>query len=236
MSDHHPHVDVKANDARHRGGGRCAEDRALFERYMGDVVTRSSATMLGRALPAAWRASSPAATSAPEEPFDDLLQVACAGPRQRDRPLRPRPRRGVLAATRCRRSSARSSATSATARWSVRVPRDLQELALKVERDASELTREPHREPSVEEIAAARGHGRGGGARGARGSRRATRRHRSSAARHTRTTVGDTLADYLGAERVRDSRWPRTRATIACSCERSPARERTCCSCASPRT
>jgi RNA polymerase sigma-B factor len=38
--------------------------------------------------------------------------------------------------------------------WSVRVPRDLQELALRVERAVGELTRELHRSPSVDELAA----------------------------------------------------------------------------------
>jgi RNA polymerase sigma-B factor len=37
--------------------------------------------------------------------------------------------------------------------WSVRVPRDLQELALKVERTVGDLTRDLHRSPSVTEIA-----------------------------------------------------------------------------------
>jgi RNA polymerase sigma-B factor len=37
--------------------------------------------------------------------------------------------------------------------WSVRVPRDLQEMALRVERAVGELTRELHRQPSVMELA-----------------------------------------------------------------------------------
>ena len=37
--------------------------------------------------------------------------------------------------------------------WSVRVPRDLQELALKVDKAVSELSRDLHRSPSVSEIA-----------------------------------------------------------------------------------
>ena len=46
--------------------------------------------------------------------YEDVFQVACLGPRQGGRPLRPRPRRSPSRATRCRRWSARSSATSAT--------------------------------------------------------------------------------------------------------------------------
>jgi RNA polymerase sigma-B factor len=37
--------------------------------------------------------------------------------------------------------------------WSVRVPRDLQEMALKVERAVGELTRDLHRSPSIDELA-----------------------------------------------------------------------------------
>ena len=37
--------------------------------------------------------------------------------------------------------------------WSVRVPRDLQEMALKVERAVGEMTRDLHRSPSVDELA-----------------------------------------------------------------------------------
>jgi RNA polymerase sigma-B factor len=37
--------------------------------------------------------------------------------------------------------------------WSVRVPRDLQEMALRVERAVGELTRDLHRSPSVDELA-----------------------------------------------------------------------------------
>ena len=38
--------------------------------------------------------------------------------------------------------------------WSVRVPRDLQDLALKVDRAVSDLDRELHRRPTIDEIAA----------------------------------------------------------------------------------
>jgi RNA polymerase sigma-B factor len=88
----------------------------------------------------------------PEEPFDDLFQVACLGL--------------VKAIDRfdLEREVAFSSYAVPTIlgeikryfrdrTWSVRVPRDLQELALKVDRAVSELALDLHRQPTVEEIA-----------------------------------------------------------------------------------
>ncbi len=89
----------------------------------------------------------------PEEPFDDLFQVACLGL--------------VKAIDRfdLEREVAFSSYAVPTIlgeikryfrdrTWSVRVPRDLQELALKVDRAVSELSLDLHRQPTVEEIGA----------------------------------------------------------------------------------
>jgi RNA polymerase sigma-B factor len=83
--------------------------------------------------------------------FDDLFQVACIGL--------------VNAVDRfdARRDIAFSSYAVPTilgelkryfrdATWSVRVPRDLQELALKVDRAVGQLSRDLHRQPSVAEI------------------------------------------------------------------------------------
>ena len=89
----------------------------------------------------------------PDEPFDDLFQVACLGL--------------VNAIDRfdLEREVAFSSYAVPTIlgeikryfrdrTWSVRVPRDLQELALKVDRAVSELDLELQRKPTVEEIGA----------------------------------------------------------------------------------
>lgn len=88
----------------------------------------------------------------PEEPLDDLMQVASLG----------------LVKAVDRFDATREVAFSSYAvptilgeikrhfrdrTWSVRVPRDLQEMALKVERAVGELTRELHRQPSVGELA-----------------------------------------------------------------------------------
>ncbi|HWH94251.1 MAG TPA: SigB/SigF/SigG family RNA polymerase sigma factor [Baekduia sp.] len=88
----------------------------------------------------------------PEEPLDDLMQVASLG----------------LIKAIDRFDASREVAFSSYAvptilgeikrhfrdrTWSVRVPRDLQEMALKVERAVGDLTRELRRQPSIPELA-----------------------------------------------------------------------------------
>ena len=135
----------------------------------------------------------------PEEPFDDLFQVACLGL--------------VKAIDRfdLEREVAFSSYAVPTIlgeikryfrdrTWSVRVPRDLQELALKVDRAVSELSLDLHRQPTVEEIGA-EGRRRGGGRpRGARGVGRLQGHLARVARAAARTSSGDTLGDTLGTE------------------------------------
>jgi RNA polymerase sigma-B factor len=196
MSDHHPHVDPKADDARHRRGGRCAEDRALFERYLErrDPVERDM--LIERFLPLARQLARRYQRA--EEPFDDLFQVACLGL--------------INAIDRfdLDRGVAFSSYAVPTIlgeikryfrdrTWSVRVPRDLQELALKVDRTVSELTVSLHREPTVGEIAATLGRAEEEvlEALEAGGAHKATSLDEP---RHTDDDIGDTLADFLGTE------------------------------------
>ena len=133
-----------------RGGDRSSEDRALFERYLDkrDPVDREM--LVERFLPLARQLAR--RYQRPEEPFDDLFQVACLGL--------------VKAIDRfdLEREVAFSSYAVPTIlgeikryfrdrTWSVRVPRDLQELALRVDRAVSELSLDLHRQPTVEEIA-----------------------------------------------------------------------------------
>ena len=115
-----------------------------------------------RYAPAAWKRSSrpkadlAASYQRPNEPFDDVFQVACFG----------------LVKAVDRFDTARGVAFTSYAvptitgeikrhfrdrAWSVRVPRDLQELALRVERVVSDLTRDLGRQPSVAEVAEAAG-------------------------------------------------------------------------------
>ncbi len=91
-----------------------------------------------------------------EASFDDLFQVACLGlVKAIDR---FDPERGLAFSTYAVPTMAGEIKRHFRDRgWSVRVPRDLQELALKVERTASELSPSLGRQPTVAEIADAIG-------------------------------------------------------------------------------
>jgi RNA polymerase sigma-B factor len=131
-------------------GSRVAEDRALFARYLDQRDPVDREMLVERFLPLARQLAH--RYQRPEEPFDDLFQVACLGL--------------VNAIDRfdLEREVAFSSYAVPTIlgeikryfrdrTWSVHVPRDLQDLALKVDRVVSELDLERHRKPTVAEIA-----------------------------------------------------------------------------------
>ena len=131
---------------------RAQEDRVLFERYLNRRDPVDRAALVERFLPLARQLAR--RYQRPEEPFDDLLQVASLGL--------------VKAIDRfdLEREVAFSSYAVPTIlgeikryfrdrTWSVRVPRDLQELALKVDRAVAQLSVDLHRQPSVQEIARA---------------------------------------------------------------------------------
>ncbi len=138
----HPHPDAD----------RAHADRRLFIRYCSarDPVDRDA--IVERFMPLARQLA--ARYQRPEEPFDDVFQVACFGL------LKAVERfdvgRGVAFS-----SYAVPTITGEIKRhfrdrtWSVRVPRDLQELALRVDRVVGDLTRELGRQPSVDEVARA---------------------------------------------------------------------------------
>ena len=89
-------------------------------------------------------------------PFDDLFQVACLGLLKAiDRFDPERGRAFSSYAVPTMAGEIKRHFRDRT--WSVRVPRDLQELALKVERTASDLSLSLHRQPTVAEIATALG-------------------------------------------------------------------------------
>src|SRR3954468_3786377 len=136
-----------------RGAERTREDRELFVRYRdGDNEARDQLVErflpLARQLPRRYQRAS--------EPLDDLLQVASMG----------------LIKAIDRFDADREIAFSSYAvptilgeikrhfrdrTWAVRVPRDLQELTLKVDRAVGELSEELRRQPSVAEIGEAVG-------------------------------------------------------------------------------
>ena len=175
---------------------RAEQDRALFARYLDkrDPVDREM--LVERFLPLARQLAR--RYQRPEEPFDDLFQVACLGL--------------VKAIDRfdLEREVAFSSYAVPTIlgeikryfrdrTWSVRVPRDLQELALKVDRAVSELSLDLHRQPTVEEIGAKVGADEEDvlEALEASGAYKATS---LESPRGSEDESGDTLGDTLGTE------------------------------------
>ena len=124
----------------------------MFRRYADarDPVDRDA--IVERFLPLARQIA--ARYQRPEEPFDDIFQVACYGlVKAVDR---FDVERGIAFS-----SYAVPTITGEIKRhfrdraWAVRVPRDLQELALRVERVRADLTRDLGRAPAVDEIARA---------------------------------------------------------------------------------
>jgi RNA polymerase sigma-B factor len=188
-----------AAEGEHEAGrvvNRAEQDRALFARYLDkrDPVDREM--LVERFLPLARQLAR--RYERPEEPFDDLFQVACLGL--------------VKAIDRfdLEREVAFSSYAVPTIlgeikryfrdrTWSVRVPRDLQELALKVDRAVSELALDLHRQPTVEEISAKVGADEEDvlEALEASGAYKATS---LESPRGSEDEAGDTLGDTLGTE------------------------------------
>jgi RNA polymerase sigma-B factor len=142
--------------ASSRGSGpeRSREDRELFIRYHreGDALARDQ--LVERFLPLARQLARRYQRAS--EPLDDLLQVASLGLIKAIDRFNPD------------REIAFSSYAVPTIlgeikryfrdrTWAVRVPRDLQELTLRVDRAVGELAEALHRQPSVAEIGAAVG-------------------------------------------------------------------------------
>jgi RNA polymerase sigma-B factor len=128
---------------------RAQEERLLFTRFAKDRDPALRDRLIERYLPLARQLAR--RYQRPDEPLDDLVQVASLG----------------LVKAIDRFDASREVAFSSYAvptilgeikrhfrdrTWSVRVPRDLQELALRVERTVADLTRELHRSPSVAEL------------------------------------------------------------------------------------
>jgi RNA polymerase sigma-B factor len=130
---------------------RVEEDRALFARYLDQRDPVDRETLVERFLPLARQLAR--RYQRPDEPFDDLFQVACLG------------LLNAIDRFDLERDVAFSSYAVPTIlgeikryfrdrTWSVRVPRDLQDLALQVERAVAELDHDLHRRPTLGEIVA----------------------------------------------------------------------------------
>jgi len=142
-----------AKDEPGSGAERSREDRELFERYgAGDAAARER--LVERFLPLARQLARRYQRAG--EPLDDLMQVASMG----------------LIKAIDRFDADREIAFSSYAvptilgeikrhfrdrTWAVRVPRDLQELTLRVDKAVGELSEELRRQPSVTEIGEAVG-------------------------------------------------------------------------------
>ncbi len=136
------------------GPERTREDRDLFVRYHRDGDSRARDQLVERFLPLARQLARRYQRAG--EPLDDLLQVASLGLIKAIDRFDPD------------REIAFSSYAVPTIlgeikryfrdrTWAVRVPRDLQELTLKVDRAVAKLSDDLRRQPSVGEIATAVG-------------------------------------------------------------------------------
>jgi len=189
---------VDTDDRTQRTQARTREDRELFERYLRDKDPQARDRLVERFLPLARQLARRYQRA--DEPMDDLIQVASIG----------------LIKAIDRFDMSREVAFSSYAvptilgelkrhfrdkTWSVRVPRDLQELALKVDRAVAELSKGLHRSPSVAEIADA-----------VRASEEqvlealeagsAYRATSLSAPRGSEDEAGDTLGDAMGTDEL----------------------------------
>jgi RNA polymerase sigma-B factor len=137
------------SDALLHDAARSQEERLLFTRLArsGDPALRDA--LVERYLPLARQLAR--RYQRPDEPIDDLVQVASLGLLK------------AIDRFDANRDVAFSSYAVPTIlgeikrhfrdrTWSVRVPRDLQDMALRVERAVTDLTRELHRQPSVAEL------------------------------------------------------------------------------------
>jgi RNA polymerase sigma-B factor len=182
------------SEPRGRGADRAGDDRALFERWTRHRDPADRELLAQRFLPLARQLAR--RYQRPEEPFDDLFQVASLGL--------------VKAIDRfdVERDVAFSSYAVPTIlgeikryfrdrTWSVRVPRDLQELALRVDRKLAQLSTDLRRQPTVTELAEAVGVEEEEvlEALEAAGAYRATS---LSTPRGNEDEAGDTLADTVG--------------------------------------
>ena len=125
-------------------------DRLLFERFAATREPVDRAAIVERYLPLARQLA--ASYHRPNEPFDDIYQVACYA-------LVKAVDRFELGRGRAFTSYAVPTIVGEIKRhfrdrtWAVRVPRALQELSLRVDRVVVELTRALGRQPSVDEVA-----------------------------------------------------------------------------------
>jgi RNA polymerase sigma-B factor len=145
-----PGAPARPGGRRRRSAAGPDRDRALLTRY---AATRDPAlreALVRRYLPLASYAAQHYAR--PSEPFDDLLQVASIGLLKALDRYDPRLGSGFASyALPTMHGDLRRHFRDRS--WAVRPPRDLQELALRVERVSAELVASHGRAPTVQELA-----------------------------------------------------------------------------------
>jgi len=140
---------IQEDQAPSGGAERAKADRELFERLRaGDAGAREA--LVERFLPLARQLARRYQRA--DEPLEDLIQVASLGLLKAiDRFDVDRPVAFSSYAVPTILGELKRHFRDRT--WAVRVPRDLQELALRVDRTVAQLSRDLHRAPSVPELA-----------------------------------------------------------------------------------
>ena len=134
------------------GAREIVSDASLFARAREHEDARAREQLIERYLPLARRLARRYQRA--EEPLEDLVQVACLGLiKAIDR--FDTEREVVFSSYAVPTILGELKRHFRDRTWSVRVPRDLQELALKVDRAVTQLSVGKHRSPSVGEIAQA---------------------------------------------------------------------------------
>src|SRR5687767_13796424 len=175
------------------GPEREAEDRELFVRLKaGDTSAREQ--LAERFLPLARQLARRYQRA--DEPLDDLIQVASIGLIKAIDRFDP-DREVAFSSYAVPTILGELKRHFRDKTWSVRVPRDLQELALKVDRKVGELSRELHRGPTVRELSEAVGVNEEQILEALEASS-AYRATSFDAPRSSEDDAGDTLGDQMG--------------------------------------
>jgi RNA polymerase sigma-B factor len=142
----------ESQSATPRPGAGSEEE--LFERYLRNRDQRAREQLVERFLPLARQLARRYQRT--DEPLDDLVQVASLGLLKAIDRFDPE-REVVFSSYAVPTILGELKRHFRDRTWSVRVPRDLQELALRVDRTVTELSLDLRRSPSVREIAEAVG-------------------------------------------------------------------------------
>jgi len=175
---------------------RAREDRELFTRYLRNGEPSARDELVERFLPLARQLARRYQRA--EEPLDDLVQVASIGLIKAIDRFDP-DREVAFSSYAVPTILGELKRHFRDKTWSVRVPRDLQELALKVDRKVSDLSRELHRSPSVAELSEAVGVTEEQVLEALEASS-AYRATSFDAPRGSEDDAGDTLGDQLGTQ------------------------------------